>query len=126
MKSAAKAMQAEEVAETGAHQIRDAIREAIVERRLSPGTKLSENDVGNLFNVSRTLARAALQALSYEGLVRVERTAAPLSPTPPLMRPARSFPPGVSSSPAYCVRRRRGSRRMTSGICESFCRKKAA
>ncbi|OWV70277.1 GntR family transcriptional regulator [Rhizobium sp. R634] len=72
MKSAAKAMQ-EDTAETGAQQIRDAIREAIVERRLSPGTKLSESDVGNLFNVSRTLARAALQALSYEGLVSVEK-----------------------------------------------------
>ena len=59
--------------ETGAQQIRDAIREAIVERRLSPGTKLSESDVGNLFSVSRTLARAALQALSYEGLVSVEK-----------------------------------------------------
>ncbi|MBY3512771.1 GntR family transcriptional regulator [Rhizobium laguerreae] len=73
MKSAAKVQQAEDSAETGAQQIRDAIREAIVERRLSPGTKLSESDVGNLFNVSRTLARAALQALSYEGLVSVEK-----------------------------------------------------
>src|ERR1700754_5128948 len=59
--------------ESGTQQIRDAIREAIVERRLSPGTKLSEADVGNLFNVSRTLARAALQALSFEGLVSVEK-----------------------------------------------------
>ena len=73
MKSAAKALQADDTAETGAQQIRDAIRDAIVERRLSPGTKLSEGDVGNLFNVSRTLARAALQALSYEGLVSVEK-----------------------------------------------------
>lgn len=64
---------ADDSAETGTQQIRDAIREAIVERRLSPGTKLSESDVGNLFNVSRTLARAALQALSYEGLVSVEK-----------------------------------------------------
>jgi DNA-binding GntR family transcriptional regulator len=60
-------------AEAGPHHIRDAIREAIVERRLAPGTKLSEADVGNLFNVSRTLARAALQALSFEGLVSVEK-----------------------------------------------------
>ncbi|OWV98276.1 GntR family transcriptional regulator [Rhizobium sp. R72] len=74
MKSTATALQiAEDSAETGAQQIRDAIRDAIVERRLSPGTKLSESDVGNLFNVSRTLARAALQALSYEGLVSVEK-----------------------------------------------------
>ncbi|PDS75962.1 GntR family transcriptional regulator [Rhizobium sp. L43] len=73
MKSAAKATQAEDSTDTSAQLIRDSIREAIVERRLSPGTKLSENDVGNLFNVSRTLARAALQALSYEGLVSVEK-----------------------------------------------------
>ncbi|EJC80374.1 transcriptional regulator [Rhizobium leguminosarum bv. trifolii WSM2297] len=73
MKSAAKVTQAEDSAETSTQLIRDSIREAIVERRLSPGTKLSENDVGNLFNVSRTLARAALQALSYEGLVSVEK-----------------------------------------------------
>ncbi|PDT83775.1 GntR family transcriptional regulator [Sinorhizobium sp. BJ1] len=59
--------------DTGAQQIRDAIRDAIVERRLAPGTKLSETDVGSLFNVSRTLVRAALQALSYEGLVSVEK-----------------------------------------------------
>ncbi|QYA15876.1 GntR family transcriptional regulator (plasmid) [Rhizobium sp. AB2/73] len=59
--------------DSGAQQIREAIRDAIVERRLAPGTKLSESDVGALFNVSRTLARAALQALSYEGLVSVEK-----------------------------------------------------
>lgn len=73
MKSAASAMSRDDTQETGVPQIRDAIREAIVERRLSPGTKLSESDVGNLFSVSRTLARAALQALSYEGLVSVEK-----------------------------------------------------
>lgn len=53
--------------------IREAIRDAIVDRRLAPGTKLSEADVGALFNVSRTLVRGALQALSYEGLVNVEK-----------------------------------------------------
>ncbi|MDM9628709.1 GntR family transcriptional regulator [Rhizobium sp. S152] len=75
MKSAAKAVETttDDTAETGSQQIRDAIRDAIVERRLSPGTKLSESDVGNLFNVSRTLARSALQALAYEGLVSVEK-----------------------------------------------------
>ncbi len=74
MNSSADALQApSDSTENGAQQIRDAIRDAIVERRLAPGTKLSESDVGNLFNVSRTLARAALQALSYEGLVSVEK-----------------------------------------------------
>jgi len=71
--SANALLQADDTADTGTQQIRDAIRDAIVERRLSPGTKLSEADVGNLFKVSRTLARAALQALSYEGLVSVEK-----------------------------------------------------
>ena len=53
--------------------IRDNLRDAIVDHRLSPGTKLTEIEVGKLFDVSRTVARAALQALAYEGLVRIER-----------------------------------------------------
>ncbi len=60
-------------ATTDSQQIRDRLRDAIVERRLAPGTKLSESDVGDLFKVSRTLVRAALQALAYEGLVTVEK-----------------------------------------------------
>ena len=64
---------ATDTADTGSQHIRDTLRDAIVERRLAPGTKLSESDVGELFNVSRTLVRAALQALSYEGLVSVEK-----------------------------------------------------
>lgn len=63
----------EQPADTATQRIRESIRNAIVDRRLAPGTKLSETDVGNLFNVSRTLVRSALQALSHEGLVRVER-----------------------------------------------------
>ncbi|MBP1873624.1 DNA-binding GntR family transcriptional regulator [Ensifer adhaerens] len=59
--------------DTSTRQIHDKLRDAIVERRLAPGTKLSESDVGELFNVSRTLVRAALQALAYEGLVTVEK-----------------------------------------------------
>ena len=53
--------------------IRDSLRDAIVDHRLTPGTKLSEAEVGKLFDVSRTIARAALQALAFEGLVRTER-----------------------------------------------------
>ncbi|OLP61357.1 GntR family transcriptional regulator [Xaviernesmea oryzae] len=64
---------AEDNAEVTSHTIRDALRDAIVDRRLAPGTKLSEADVGTIFKVSRTLVRSALQALSYEGLVLVER-----------------------------------------------------
>lgn len=53
--------------------VRDQLRDAIVEHRLVPGTKLSEAEVGKLFDVSRTVVRAALQSLTFEGLVRAER-----------------------------------------------------
>ena len=59
--------------EDRALSIRDQLRDAIIDRRLSPGTKLSEAEVGALFEVSRTVARSALQMLSFEGLVRTER-----------------------------------------------------
>ncbi|MCD2182967.1 GntR family transcriptional regulator [Rhizobium sp. GN54] len=59
--------------EDRAQSIRDSLRDAIVDRRLAPGTKLSEAEVGTLFDVSRTVARAALQMLAFEGLVKVER-----------------------------------------------------
>lgn len=53
--------------------VRDQLRDAIVEHRLAPGTKLSEQEVGKLFDVSRTVVRAALQSLTFEGLVHTER-----------------------------------------------------
>lgn len=59
--------------EDRAHFIRDTLRDAIVDRRLAPGTKLSEAEVGTLFEVSRTVVRAALQMLAFEGLVKTER-----------------------------------------------------
>lgn len=59
--------------EDRAQAIRDQLRDAIVDRRLAPGVKLSEVEVGALFDVSRTVVRAALQMLSFEGLVRSER-----------------------------------------------------
>lgn len=60
-------------AEDRTQAIHDRLRDAIVDRRLAPGTKLSEGEVGALFDVSRTVARAALQMLAFEGLVRIER-----------------------------------------------------
>jgi len=53
--------------------IREQLRDAIIDRRLAPGTKLSEAEVGALFDVSRTVVRSALQMLSFEGLVKSER-----------------------------------------------------
>ncbi len=46
---------------------------AIHEHRLSPGAKLNEDEVCDVFGVSRTIARAALQELSHSQLVTLER-----------------------------------------------------
>lgn len=46
---------------------------AIHEHRLLPGTKLSEDEVGSIYGVSRTLVRAALLQLSHEQLVVLRR-----------------------------------------------------
>ncbi|MET3600278.1 GntR family transcriptional regulator [Martelella mangrovi] len=70
--------------EDRAASIRDALRDAIVDRRLAPGTRLPEAEVGTLFNVSRTVARSALQMLTFEGVVQTERNrgACVSNPTP--------------------------------------------
>jgi len=49
--------------------IYERIYEAIVEHRLTPGTKLSEERVAELFSVSRTQVRGVLQRLAVEQLV---------------------------------------------------------
>ena len=46
---------------------------AIHEHRLLPGAKLSEDEVGEIFGVSRTVVRAALQQLSHDRLVTLRR-----------------------------------------------------
>jgi DNA-binding GntR family transcriptional regulator len=53
-------------------RIVDAITEAIVERRLMPGTKLVEQQLADIFSVSRTLVRQALNRLSRDRLVTLE------------------------------------------------------
>lgn len=58
------------------------IREAITLQRLLPGTKLHEEALAEVFGVSRTRVRAALQDLQHRGLVesghkRVARVARP-------------------------------------------------
>ena len=49
--------------------IHQSVYDAIVEHRLLPGTKLSEERVAELFSVSRTQVRGALQRLAVEQLV---------------------------------------------------------
>ena len=64
------AADAEVAAEPGSTQrIVDAITTAIVERRLMPGTKLAEQPIADIFKVSRTLVRQALNQLSRDHLI---------------------------------------------------------
>jgi len=53
-------------------RIVDAITTAIIERRLMPGTKLAEQQIADIFGVSRTLVRQALNQLSRDRLVTLE------------------------------------------------------
>lgn len=48
------------------------LQSAILEHRIRPGAKLSEDEVGEIFGVSRTVVRGALQALAHSQLVTIE------------------------------------------------------
>jgi DNA-binding GntR family transcriptional regulator len=64
-------------------RIHAAICEAILRRKLAPGTKLQEIALGQLFKVSRTIVRRALQKLAHEGIVslRAKRVAVVARPS---------------------------------------------
>ena len=51
----------------------DKLELAIHEHRLAPGTKLGEDDIAEVYGVSRTIVRAALQSLSHQRLVEFKR-----------------------------------------------------
>jgi DNA-binding GntR family transcriptional regulator len=61
----------------------EALKRAIIEQALKPGTKLPEDEIGAHFGMSRTLARAVLARLQGEGLVDAQpkRTATVAQPT---------------------------------------------
>lgn len=46
---------------------------AIHEHRLAPGTKLGEDELADIYNVSRTIVRASLQSLSHAQLIEIKR-----------------------------------------------------
>lgn len=54
---------------TTTQRIVDSVTTAIVERRLMPGTKLAEQKIADIFAVSRTVVRQALNQLSRDKLV---------------------------------------------------------
>ncbi|SDY96869.1 transcriptional regulator, GntR family [Jannaschia faecimaris] len=53
--------------------VANALSLAIHEHRLAPGTKLGEDEIGDVYSVSRTVVRAALQSLAHVQLVEIQR-----------------------------------------------------
>jgi len=49
------------------------IFDAVVDQRVPPGAKLTEEQLGALFSASRTIVRSALQALAHDHIVTLER-----------------------------------------------------
>lgn len=48
------------------------LKDAVLSHRVQPGTKLPEDELTAIYSVSRTIVRAALQALAHDNLVRLE------------------------------------------------------
>ena len=61
----------QQTSEPMARRVTEALRQAIVEMRLSPGEMLSEQDLARRLGVSRSPVREAFIKLSQSGLVRV-------------------------------------------------------
>lgn len=57
----------------GAARVAQELADAIHGHRLAPGAKLNEDEVGEIFGVSRTVVRAALQQLAHMRLVDLRR-----------------------------------------------------
>ncbi len=55
------------------HDIAQGLSLAIHEHRIAPGTKLGEDELAEIYGVSRTVVRAALQSLSHIQLVEIRR-----------------------------------------------------
>lgn len=54
-------------------KVAHALALAIHEHRIAPGTKLGEDELGEIYDVSRTVIRAALQSLAHIQLVEIQR-----------------------------------------------------
>ena len=61
-----------EPATSATQRIVEAISQAVIARRLMPGTKLTEQKLADIFKVSRTIVRQALNQLSRHKLVTLE------------------------------------------------------
>ncbi|PJI86464.1 GntR family transcriptional regulator [Yoonia maricola] len=69
MQTTAKPMPTNATADT----IASALSQAIHEHRLAPGTKLGEDDLSDIYGVSRTIVRTALQSLAHQQIIEIKR-----------------------------------------------------
>lgn len=60
-------------AEAPVERVRLRLLNAVAAHRLPPGAKLTEEEIAQVFGVSRTVVRAALQALAHDGVVAIAR-----------------------------------------------------
>lgn len=58
---------------TGNDRVTEQLEQAIMDHRLMPGTKLTEDELASIYGVGRTIVRTALQTLSHRGLVETHR-----------------------------------------------------
>lgn len=56
-----------------AERVLGEIERAILDHRLAPGMKLTEDELTSIYGVGRTIIRGALQALTHRGLVETHR-----------------------------------------------------
>ena len=56
-----------------AEEITTQLSEAVHEHRLKPGAKLREDEVSEVFGVSRTIVRQALRNMAFDGLLTIEK-----------------------------------------------------
>ena len=56
-----------------AEEITAQLTDAVHEHRLKPGAKLREDEVCDVFGVSRTVVRQALRSMAFEGLLTIEK-----------------------------------------------------
>jgi DNA-binding GntR family transcriptional regulator len=106
-----------------ARDISAELHDAILEHRLGPGTKLSEEELGEIFGASRTVVRSALQALAHSGLVTIERNRGAF-----VARPSRREAQEVFEARALIERRvaRLAAEAMTTGALKDLRRHIAA
>ena len=64
---------ADESVKTHWTEIYEAIKEAILQHNLVPGAKLPEDELCDIYSISRTVVRSALQALAHDQLVELKR-----------------------------------------------------